>query len=76
MLIIKEIDFTQRKVIGLETDGELIEVNLNKSLLKLVFSKDNIIVKKEIKKVKVKEDSKEEISKKKNKKNMMMYTFT
>ena len=52
MLIIKEIDFTQRKVIGLETDGELIEVNLTETKLKLVFSKENIVVEKEIEKVK------------------------
>ena len=52
MLIIKEIDFTQRKIIGLETDGELIEVNLTETNLKLVFSKDNIDVEKEIEKVK------------------------
>jgi hypothetical protein len=70
MLIIKEIDFTQRKVIGLETDGELIEVNLTETKLKLVFSKDNIVVEKEIEKVKdedkvfdviVEEEVKEEI---------------
>ena len=52
MLIIKEIGFTQRKIIGLETDGELIEVNLTETNLKLVFSKDNIVVEKEIEKVK------------------------
>ena len=52
MLIIKEIDFTQRKVIGLKTDGELIEVNLTETKLKLVFSKENIVVEKESKKVK------------------------
>ena len=52
MLIIKEIDFTQRKVIGLETDGELIEVSLTETKLKLVFSKENIVVEKEIEKVK------------------------
>ena len=52
MLIIKEIDFTQRKVIGLETDGELIEVNITETKSKLVFSKDNIVVEKEIEKVK------------------------
>jgi hypothetical protein len=70
MSIIKEIDFTQRKVIGLETDGELIEVNLTKTKLKLVFSEENIVVKKEIEKVKdedklfdviVEEEIKEEI---------------
>jgi hypothetical protein len=52
MLIIKEIDFTQRKIIGLETDGELIEINLTETKLKLVFSKENIVVEKEIEKVK------------------------
>ena len=52
MLIIKEIDFTQRKVIGLETDGELIEVSLTETKLKLVFSKENIFVEKEIEKSK------------------------
>ena len=52
MLIIKEIDFTQRKIIGLETDGKLIEINLTETKLKLVFSKDNIVVEKEIEKVK------------------------
>ena len=50
MLIIKEIDFTQRKIIGLETDGELIEVSLTETKLKLVFSKENIVVKKKLKK--------------------------
>ena len=52
MLIINEIDFTQRKIIGLETDGELIEINLTETKLKLVFSKENIVVEKEIEKVK------------------------
>ena len=82
-MIIKEINFSQRKVIGLKTDGKLIKANLNKTLLKLVFSKDNIILKKDITKVKVKDEEKlfdaiveelklipqvkEEISKKKNK---------
>jgi len=70
MLIIKEIDFTQRKVIGLETDGELIEVSLTETKLKLVFSKENIVVEKEIEKVKdedklfdviAEEDVKEEV---------------
>ena len=37
MLIINEIDFNQKKVIGLETDEKLIEVNLTKNKLKLVF---------------------------------------
>ena len=69
-MIIKEIDCTQRKVIGLETDGELIEVNLTKTKLKLVFSEENIVVKKEIEKVKdedklfdviVEEEVKEEV---------------
>ena len=31
MLIIKEIDFNQKKFIGLETDETLIEVNLTKT---------------------------------------------
>ena len=30
MLIINEIDFTQRRIIGLETDEKLIEVILTK----------------------------------------------
>ena len=55
MLIIEKIDFTQWKIIGLETDGELIEVNLIETKLKLVFSKENIVVEKEIKKVKDKD---------------------
>ena len=48
MLIIKEIDFTQRKVIGLETDGELIKVSLTETKLKLVLSKENIVVEKKM----------------------------
>ena len=70
MLIIKEIYFTQRKIIGIETDGELIEVNLTETKFKLVFSKDNIVVEKEIEKekdedklfdVSVEEEVKEEV---------------
>ena len=70
MLIIKEIDFTQRKVIGLETDVELIEISLTKTKFKIVFSKENIFVEKEIEKVKdedklfdviVEEEVKEEV---------------
>jgi hypothetical protein len=38
MLIIKEIDFTQRKVIGLEIDRELIEVNSTETKLKLLWT--------------------------------------
>ena len=38
MLIINEIDFNQKKVIGLETNETLIEVNLTKTKLKLVFN--------------------------------------
>jgi integrase len=55
MLIIKEIDFVLKKFIGLETDSELTEINLTKTKLKLVFNKDNIIINKEIKKVKDKD---------------------
>ena len=44
MFIIKEIDFTQKKVIGLETDKELIELNLTKTKLKLVFNKEKTII--------------------------------
>ena len=49
MLIIKEIDFTQRKIIGIETNEKLIEVNLTKNKLKLVFNfkKNNYYKKKE-----------------------------
>ena len=50
MLIIKEIDFTQRKVIGLKTDRKLIEVSLTETKLKVVFSIENIVVEKEIEK--------------------------
>ena len=52
MLIINGIDFTQRRIIGIETDEKLIEVNLTKTKLKLVFSleKTIIIKKKKIKK--------------------------
>ena len=38
MLIIKEIDFTQRKIIVLETDKKLIELTLTKTKLKIVFN--------------------------------------
>ena len=49
MLIIKEIDFTQRKIIGLETDKELIEVSLTETKLKLVV-KRILLLKKKLKK--------------------------
>ena len=52
MLIINEIDFTQRRIIGLETDEKLIEVNLTKNKLKLVFNLEKTII---IKKKKNKE---------------------
>ena len=45
MFIIKEIDCIQNKL-GLETDTELMEMSLNKTKLKLVFNKDNIIINK------------------------------
>ena len=38
MLIISEIDFIQRKIIGIETDEKLIEVSLTKTKLKIVFN--------------------------------------
>ena len=44
MLIIKEIDFTQRKNIVLETDSEVIEINLTKIKFKVVLNKEIIIV--------------------------------
>ncbi len=44
MLIINEIDFTQRRIIGLETDEKLIEVNLTKNKLKLVFNLEKTII--------------------------------
>jgi hypothetical protein len=78
MLIIKQKEFTQQKVIGIETNGELIEVNLTETKLKLVVSKDNIVVEKEIKKVKdedklfdviVEEELKEEVKEAPQKKN-------
>ena len=49
MLIIKEIDFNQKKIIGLETDEKLIELSLTKSKLKIVFNleKNNYYLKKE-----------------------------
>ena len=52
MLIINEIDFTQRRIIGLETDEKLIEVNLTKNKLKLVFNleKQLLLKKRKIKK--------------------------
>ena len=52
MLIIKEIDFTQRRIIGLETDEKLIELSLTKSKLKIVFNLEKTII---IKKKKNKE---------------------
>ena len=44
MLIINEIDFAQRRIIGLDTDEKLIEVNLTKKKLKLVFSLEKTII--------------------------------
>ena len=44
MLIINEIDFILKKVIGLETDEKLIEVNLTKNKLKLVFNLEKTII--------------------------------
>ena len=52
MLIINEIDFTQRRIIGLETDEKLLEVSLTKTKLKIVFNLEKIIT---IKKKKNKE---------------------
>ena len=52
MLIIKEIDFNQKKIIGLETDEKLIELSLTKSKLKIVFNLEKTII---IKKKKNKE---------------------
>jgi hypothetical protein len=52
MLIIKEINFTQKKVIGLETDEKLIEVSLTETKLKIVFNLEKTII---IKKKKNKE---------------------
>jgi len=51
MLNIKEIFFS-KKYFGLETDLELIEITLSEKKMKLVFNKDNIIINKEIQKVK------------------------
>ena len=51
MLIINEIDFTQRRIIGLESDETLIEVNLTKTKLKLVFNLEKPIC---IEKIKIK----------------------
>ena len=48
MLIINEIDFSQRRIIGLETDEKLIEVNLTKNKFKLVFSLEKSIIIKKI----------------------------
>ena len=53
MLIINEIDFNQKKVIGLETDEKLIELTLTKTKLKIVFNLEKIII---IKKKKNKEN--------------------
>ena len=50
MLIIKEIYFTQRKIIGLETDGELIEDNLTENNLKHVLVKIILLLKRKLKK--------------------------
>ena len=44
MLIIKEIDFNQKKVNGLETDEKLIELTLTKTKLKIVFNLENTII--------------------------------
>lgn len=44
MLNIQEIDFIQKKIIGLETDSELIEITLAEAKLKLVFNKDNLVI--------------------------------
>ena len=44
MLIINEIDFTQPRIIGLETDEKLIELTLTKPKLKIVFSLEKIIL--------------------------------
>ena len=44
MLIIREIDFNQKKVIGIETDEKLIEVSLTKTKLKLVFNLEKTII--------------------------------
>ena len=54
MLIINEIDFTQRRIIGLETDEKLIELTLTKTKLKIVFNLEKIII---IKKRKIKKNS-------------------
>ena len=51
MLIIKEIGFIQRKIIGIETDEKLIEISLTKTKLKIVFNLEKIIT---IKKIKIK----------------------
>ena len=52
MLIINEIDFTQRRIIGLETDEKLIELSLTKTKLKIVFNleKQLLLKRKKIKK--------------------------
>jgi hypothetical protein len=51
-LIINEIDFTQRRIIGIETDEKLIELSLTKTKLKIVFNLEKTII---IKKKKNKE---------------------
>ena len=44
MLIIKEIDFIQRKIIGIETDEKLLEISLTKTKLKIVFNLEKTII--------------------------------
>ena len=44
MLIIKEIDFNQKKIIGFETDEKLIEISLTKTKLKIVFNLEKTII--------------------------------
>ena len=44
MLIINEKNFTQRKIIGLETDEKLIELKLTKTKLKIVFNLEKTII--------------------------------
>ena len=44
MLIINEIDFNQKKVIGIKTNETLIEVNLTKTKLKLVLNLERTII--------------------------------
>ena len=44
MLIINEINFTQRRIVGIKTDETLIEVNLTKTKLKLVINLEKTII--------------------------------